>query len=205
MLYNNYEEYMKNVIGSSNIPSNPYRYCNCGSQYGNEYGNTYGSVRNNQYGNQFANQYNNQYGNMYNNPQQINVEQLYPDIYKMINPMVCEMCDLNNEPITEELVDRMTNVIYDNVVNRVEVQNIINVNIETRKADGESSNDKGTCKKENRTTSSIIENRQQNNPSHRPRRNRLLQDLIRILILNRLLRPNRPPFRPGHGFGFGMY
>lgn len=193
MLYNNYEEYMKNVIGSSNIPSNPYRYCNCGSQYGNEYGNTYGSVRNNQY------------GNIYNNLQQINVEQLYPDIYKIINPMVCEMCDSNNEPITEELVDRMTNVIYDNVVNRVEVQNIINVNIETRKADGESSNDKGTRKKEDRTTSSIIENRQQNNSSLRPRRNRLLQDLIRILILNRLLRPNRPPFRPDHGFGFGMY
>ena len=110
---------------------------------------------------------------------------MYPDLYRLINPLVCDMCDKNNKPITEDLVEQMTNHIYDNVVNRVEIQNVINLNIETR----------NSKTKENEKD---IENRSPV-PASRPRRNRLLQDLIRILLLNELLRRNRPPFRPGPG------
>ena len=218
MLYNNYEDYMRNVLGCSNMSNNPYEQ----SDWNYQHYNTYSS----QCGNPYVNQYSNQYSNMYNNSMSLaECEQMYPEIYKVINPLVCEMCDNNNQPITEELVEQMTNRIYDNVENRVEIQNIVNLNIETRNVNSDSSgnndttckcgdksvcNDKCMCKKENRSTSTISEIRQQNNPTFRPRRNRLLRDLIRILILNRLFRHNRPPFRPGPRPmpprpGFGMY
>lgn len=179
MLYNNYDEYMRNVLG-----------------YGHSSGNMYENFDNNYYA------YDNGYNNFYNNAS--NIEEMYPDIYKLINPMVCEICKKNNQPITEDLVEQMTNNIYDNVVNRVEVQNIINVNIETRDTNshrenksteaGMQKNDCGvSCSRIN--NSKNIENRAPYNPS-RPRRNRLLQDLIRVLLLNEFRRDNRPPVRP---------
>lgn len=183
MLYNNYEEYMRNVLGHSYTPGNTYeKFDNCYYNYINR---------------------NTPYNYSYNDLS--NAEQMYPSLYKLINPMVCEMCDRNNQPITEDLVEQMTNHIYDNVVNRVEIQNIINLNIETRdisesketkdikeKEAGIYKNDCATCSRLNKNA----ENRSPVQTS-RPRRNRLLKDLIRILILNELLRPNRPPFRPG--------
>ena len=168
MLYNNYEEYMRNVLGHSYTPGNTYE------QFDNNYANCMNY--------NFANR-NTSYTNPYNNSS--NIEDMYPDLYRLINPLVCDMCDKNNKPITEDLVEQMTNHIYDNVVNRVEIQNVINLNIETR----------NSKTKENEKN---IENRSPV-PASRPRRNRLLQDLIRILLLNELLRRNRPPFRPGPG------
>ena len=57
---------------------------------------------------------------------------MYPDIYKIINPMVCRACDNNTQPVTEYLIEQMTDDIYDNAVKRFEVRNVINLNIETR-------------------------------------------------------------------------
>lgn len=217
MLYNNYEEYMRNVLGHSYTPGNTYE------QFDNNY-YSYDKFNHNNCHN--CNPYNNcpncmnynftnrntQYTNSYNTPS--NIEQMYPDLYKLINPMVCDMCDRNNQPITEDLVEQMTNNIYDNVVNRVEIQNVINLNIETRDTEaGTSKNDCVSCSRVNNSNnrslnnSSVINSKTKENekntenrspePASRPRRNRLLQDLIRILILNELLRRNRPPFRPG--------
>lgn len=217
MLYNNYEEYMRNVLGHSYTPGNTYE------QFDNNY-YSYDKFDHNNCHN--CNPYNNcpncmnynftnrntQYTNSYNTPS--NIEQMYPNLYKLINPMVCDMCDRNNQPITEDLVEQMTNNIYDNVVNRVEIQNVINLNIETRDIEaGTSKNDCVSCSRVNNSNnrslnnSSVINSKTKENekntenrspaPASRPRRNRLLQDLIRILILNELLRRNRPPFRPG--------
>lgn len=228
MLYNNYEEYMRNVLGHSYTPGNTYE------QFDNNY-YSYDKFDHNNCHN--CNPYNNcpncmnynftnrntQYTNSYNTPS--NIEQMYPDLYKLINPMVCDMCDKNNQPITEDLVEQMINNIYDNVVNRVEIQNVINLNIETRDMStfketrdteaGTSKNDCVSCSRINNANnrslnnSSVINSKTKENEkstenrsplqSSRPRRNRLLQDLIRILILNELSRRNRPPFRPGPG------
>lgn len=226
MLYNNYEEYMRNVLGHSYKPGNTYEqfdynyydkydYNNCNNC--NAYNNCQNCMNYN-----FTNR-NTQYTNSYNNL--LNIEQMYPDLYKIINPMVCDMCDKNNQPITEDLVERMTNNIYDNVVNRIEIQNVINLNIETREMnvcrdakDREaeiSKSDCVSCSRINNSTSRVLNNNSVINSkvkenekntenrspisASRPRRNRMLQDLIRILILNELLRRNRPPFRPGPG------
>ena len=155
-----------------------------------------------------------------------NIEQMYPEIYKIINPMVCKMCDNNRQPITEYLLEQMTDDIYDNVVNRVEIQNVINLNIGTRSTDdaknenkedkmdsrsvSKNSQNRGTVQEKVQQTTQE-ENRETRSPQYQPRRgNRLLRDLIRILLLNRLIRPGRPhrpgrpPFRPNHRPGMEM-
>lgn len=191
MYYNDYDEYMKNVLGYTNMNNNTY--CsNC--SYGINY-------------NDFD--YNN-----YRKNDVSNIEQMYPEVYRIINPMVCRMCDNNTQPVTEYLIEQMTDDIYDNAIKKFEIKNVINLNIETREVDDVSK----TEKIENRSTSNStantkqsicvsntknIENETRETRTPVPgRRNQLLRDLIRILIINRIIRTgrpgqNRPPFRPG--------
>lgn len=223
MYYNDYEDYMRSVLGYSNTNDNTY----CGSC---NYGMNYGEM-----------DYNSNYRNTISVS---NVEQMYPEIYKIINPMVCRICDNNTQPITEYMIEQMTDDIYDNVVNRVEVQNIINLNISTRKNDDILATKKEENRedvKENRETRSglnknsnisstsvqnknninyvadlkqndttnintnrLNESEERETRSPYQRRNSLLRDLIRILVINRIIRngrpgQNRPPFRPGPG------
>lgn len=113
-----------------------------------------------------------------------NMEELYPDIYKRVYPLVCQECNTNTMPMTREVLERMT----DNVLNRIEVDLKIqtNVKVETRKEDMKGSNvrtQESTTRQEDRA----------------PRRNDTLRDLIRILILREIIGerfPIRPPFRP---------
>lgn len=102
-----------------------------------------------------------------------NLEELYPDIYKKINPLVCKQCNTNTMPITQEILEQMV----DNVYNSIEVDLKIETNT---KLQVNVSN--GVRQQENRT-------RQSNNT---------LRDLIKILILKELIDrgrfPNRPPF-----------
>ena len=124
---------------------------------------------------------------------------MYPRIYKIINPVVCKACNNLTQPMSEYLLEEMTDKIYDNVVSQVEAQNIININIETR--EDESKKDERSCSQTSNLTaannrSSTTHTNETRQTQSSKRRNTLLRDLIRILILNRLLRPNRPPVRP---------
>ena len=113
MYYNDYEDYMRSVLGYSNTNDNTY--CNnC------NYSMNYNDMDYNNYRNSVS-----------------NIEHMYPEIYKIINPMVCRMCDNNNQPVTEYLIEQMTDEIYDNVANRTEIQNVINLNISTRDSSNE--------------------------------------------------------------------
>lgn len=125
------------------------------------------------------------------------LETYYPEIYKVVYPMVCTACNNNREKISGQLIDELTNEIYfaidengsttldrnmDN--NR---QNNISKNQEIKKTNN-------LEKVENRT-----EDRQKNVV-----KNRTLHDLIKILIIRELLkrpngRPNRPPMPPFPG------
>lgn len=103
------------------------------------------------------------------------LEDLYPDVYKRINPLVCKQCNTNTMPITQEILEQMV----DNVYNSIEVDLKIETN--TKLQVNASS---GVRQQENRT-------RQSNNT---------LRDLIKILILKELIDrgrfPGRPPFPP---------
>lgn len=106
-----------------------------------------------------------------NGMQMQELENCYPDIYKIIFPMVQNACARNTKGITKELIDSMTDEIYFTVEDNELSEN-------NRGKDDTKSN----------------ENRQ------KVIRNPMLNDLIRILILRELLRksqrPSIPPFRP---------
>lgn len=178
MYYNEYEDYMMSVLGYNNR--------NNANSYNENYEQNYYSMPT----------YNNNYTRM-----EDNIEDLYPDIYRIINPMVCKICQNNTRPITNELVEQMTMEIYNNI--QADNLNIVNVNIETR----ESNNSKTTSQKqvESRETKDLkSQDKQENRDAQESRQRRpnnpLLRDLIRILILNQLLGggffPGRPPVRP---------
>lgn len=124
------------------------------------------------------------------------IEKCYPDIYRLVYPMIQKACAQNNRPISRELIDSMTDEIYFSIEDNEITQ-------DTR----------------NKDTNNNAENRQ------RVVRNRTLNDLIRILLLRELLgrpgfpgrpprpRPPHPPMRPPHPrldmntelYGYEMY
>lgn len=179
MYYQNYEDYMRSVLG---YPiDNSYTYDNYITQDNRNY-NTYE-----------------------------NMEELYPNIYKEINPFVCKECDGYTGPITKEVVDSMVDKIYSNIEMNNEI--MVNINIENRSIEKDTINNKDKTitninpRNINTITQRANENLRVSEVENRQRRpnNQLLRDLIRILILNRLLgggnipgRPPRPPF-PGPG------
>lgn len=158
-----YEEYMQNVLG---LRMNPYQ---------------------NMYDNQFDNQYScgncmmNTQMNMATQQAGDEIESCYPDIYRIVYPMVQKACMTNTSPVTKETIDRMTTEIYNNI----ETGDIINLNINL-------GNTVNGAQTENRENKEETENRV-------APRNFMLNDLIRILLIRELLgRPGgmRQPFPP---------
>ncbi len=142
MNYQNYDEYMRNIMGYPNM---------CGSMSPSMFSHS----------------------NM-DTCSDDDLERMFPEVYRVVYPMVCFACDNIRAPVTEEMVDMMTDDIYD----RVEADGRINVEISFEFRSSESNN------------KNVRETRQR-----RPRRrNRFLRDLIRILLLRELLRRRRRPF-----------
>jgi len=138
------------------------------------------------------------------------VDDMYPEIYKIIYPMVCKACMAVDENISEDLVSRMVNEIYVNVENMECMQETRGSSIsvspqvsKSSKSDSLSSSSRtGSSLSSSSSSSNISGSRQQETRQRNP----LLRDLIRILVLRELLgnpgRP-RPPFRPPFGPGPG--
>ena len=113
--------------------------------------------------------------NAMNTIQRQELENCYPDIYRIIYPMIQRSCNQNTRSITRELIDSMTDEIYFAIEDKEMLEN---------------------RNKEEKSTQ-LTEDRQ-------IRRNTNLNDLIRILIIRELLgrpgfpggRPPRPPVRP---------
>lgn len=117
--------------------------------------------------------------NPYQNTFQVadNLERMYPETYRIIYPMIVSSCNMVSMPVTEEMIDRMTDDIYDRAATDSRINVNLNVEVETRDSNNKQTPD---------------ESRQR-----RPRRNPIFRDLIRILLLRELLgRRQRFPFRP---------
>lgn len=192
MYYQNYEDYMRSVLG---YPiDNRYTYDNYMVQNERDY-------------------YNDR-----NSPTYEEMENMYPEIYRMINPLVCRECERHTGPITKEAVENMVDRIYSNIDINNEIMIKINVDnrsiedknaVSTREVDSRINKDKiqqNNFRTTNNEPQKVQENLRSAEVENRQRRpeNPLLRDLIRILILNRLFgnifpeRPQRPPF-PGPG------
>ncbi len=119
--------------------------------------------------------------------------QYYPDIYKIVYPMVCKACLYITEDITEELVERITNEIYENVENNEEPE-------ESRFVRENYNNIQQY--RNNRYMNRNINLRNETSTDEKRQKNFLLNDLIKILVLRELIgkgrRPQRPfPYIPG--------
>lgn len=173
-----YEEYMRNVLGYEPI----------------RYRDTY-DVEYNDYMN---------YSN-FNMPQQIEsnletskIESCYPDIYNLVYPMVKKACSQNNRSLSSDLVDELTNEIYnaieDDSLNENRTSEIKNRSIDVKT---------GSKSIESKTNLSRQESMSKED---RQIRNQGLQDLIKILLIRELIsnsgfrpRPPRPPMGAGPG------
>lgn len=125
------------------------------------------------------------------------LEKCYPEIYKILYPMITKKCSQISEPVTSELVDSMTDEIY----SAIEVNNEINVNINLQNSVTNHRTQNQATTREPITKEALRENRGED----RQIRNRDLRDLIKILIIRELLnRPGgghrpRPPMHGGPG------
>lgn len=119
------------------------------------------------------------------------LESCYPEIYKIVYPMITTKCDNVRSTVTRDDIENMTDEIYYALEGRNEVKLNVNVTNEVRNLD------KKPEVKLNETSGEKRETRQIN---------RNLRDLIQILLIRELLmrrrpgemppRPPRPPMRP---------
>ena len=122
------------------------------------------------------------------------LEEYYPEIYRIVYPMVCRACDKNTQPVTRQLIESMTNEIYMSIEGNQEVNLNINLTNDVRSSNKTDSSKKQEAKVENRSGG---ETRQLGT------NNFMLNDLIRILLIRELLRrrrqnfPQRPLMGPG--------
>ena len=142
------------------------------------------------------------------------VDDMYPEIYRIIYPMVCKACMAVDENISEDLVSRMVNEIYMNVENMECMQETRGSSIsvspqasKSSKSDLSSSRTGSSLSSSSSSSSSSLSSVRQQETRQR---NPLLRDLIRILVLRELLGnpgrprpPFRPPYRPPFGGGMG--
>lgn len=167
-MYNEtYQEYIRSILGYPNIQRNNY-------MESNYQPTTYTNNQSNE-----------------------ELENCYPEIYKVVYPMVLKACDTNTKPVTSSLIEELTNEIYLSIETDTEINVTINLN-----------NDVGHKTQNNRTTTAtasntvkVAETQKENRGEDRQFRNRGLQDLIRILLIRELLgrpghRPPMPPPRP---------
>ena len=159
MGYQNYEEYMRSVLGYSPYVENDYTYTD-------EQEDIYA--------------YSNDMMQMQQQQTQ-DVTPFYPEIYKIIYPMVCKVCNTNSgRELTKDLLEQMCDEIYRNVEPEQESESTVRNQVPLKNGDVRNPNAKEPIQpvKETRQT------------------NFLLRDLIRILILREWGRPMRPPQRP---------
>ena len=153
---------------------------------------------------------NQMYQNEYPNPSQINMrnelEDFYPEIYKIIYPMVQKACDGNMMANSREEIEQMTDEIY----SAIEDNNQINININLgntisttnmNRTQNRNEMSKDEAQKKS-SEKQEVENRNIEGESRISPRNNNLRDLIKILLIRELLRrrhnhfPPRPPHNP---------
>lgn len=137
-------------------------------------------------------EYNNIYDNVYQNNHKKNMmqedelENYFPEIYRIVIPMIEKTCNENVRPLTEQTINDMVDSIYNSVESNEFTENRTNSTTDIKK---------------NNTSNKIEESRSNNF---------LLRDLIKILLLRELIRrrrrpgdsfprPPRPPFPGGPG------
>lgn len=193
MYQQSYEEYIRSILGYPASMPNTNATMGCQDSDG-----SCGMV--NVYGSNYLPNYSNQYR------RNVELETCYPEIYKVVYPMVKKACEQNTQPICQELVENMTDEVYMAIEGRQELEININLQNEVTAVQNCDRNQGSSTKSETKVTEKVSSRKaeeidKQTKAENRESRqfNRGLRDLIKILILRELLgRPggNRPPQPP---------
>lgn len=109
--------------------------------------------------------------NTYDNNYNMDYNRFYPEIYNKLDPIVSRVCSMNTKPINDDTINEMIDSI------------IANVNLDEYME---------YVREEPKLKNGDVRNPNAREEYRQRRPNRLLRDLLRILILNRLLNSQRP-------------
>ena len=127
----------------------------------------------------------------------IELENSYPEIYKIVYPMVAKKCEnVRLEAFSKDDIQNMTDEIYYALEGKQETRLNINLTNDTSNIRKTSNNMSANISKtENRKADVKISETSLENGEKR-QLNSGLRDLIQILLIRELLNRPRPPFRP---------
>ena len=141
------------------------------------------------------------------NSSQNDLTMLYPEIYKLLNPMIQSACMRYTSPLTEKALDDMVEDIYSHFT--TEDATIININLTNNIKGGSATNKNATTSSAN--TNSLTKNTSpassnanttsKDQPAVQSANSNILRDLIKILIIKELI--SRQNTHPGNEFKFG--
>lgn len=116
------------------------------------------------------------------------LEKCYPEIYKIVYPMITKKCSNVRSSLTNDDIENMTDEIYYALEEKNEIQVNINLTNDVRTTTY-SNTAKAVDKKPEVEIKEVAQEKRETRQI-----NRGLRDLIKILIIRELLnRPNRPP------------
>ena len=213
MNYQSYEDYMRSVLGNSyaneytNVPTyaNPanvqsvsnFRNVNTPNSMNTSPMNTSNMVNSRQMDMQTQTSFQssmreNTEQNMEESEEILRIQRMYPDIYCLLMPMVNKIVEENNDrEITDNLIESMTMEIYNNIEDDM-INSSRTTNSKTNNTMAQSSQTGNTQRQStqsnNTTTRNTVSNTMQNS---RRIGNPTLRDLIKILIIRRLLEHRR--------------
>lgn len=130
----------------------------------------------------------------------VELENSYPEIYKIVYPMVAKKCEnMRGGNITKAEIENMTDEIYYALESRNETQ--VNINLTNdvngiRKANNSNSSVSTNIAKADNRKPDVKVSEVTGTNSEKRQINGGLRDLIQILLIRELLNRRRPPFRP---------
>ena len=207
MNYQSYEDYMRSVLGNSyaNEYTNVPTYVNPANMQTQTNMSSQMNMLNQPSMSNMTNQSNmsnqtsfqssmreNIEQNMEESEEILRIQRMYPDIYCLLMPMVNKIVEENNDrEITDNLIESMTMEIYNNIEDDM-INSSRTTNSKTNNTMAQSSQTGNTQRQStqsnNTTTRNTVSNTMQNS---RRIGNPTLRDLIKILIIRRLLERKR--------------
>ncbi len=207
MNYQSYEDYMRSVLGNSyaneytNVPTyvnpaNMQTQANMSSQMNMPNQPSMSNMTNqsnmsNQTSFQSSMRENTEQ-NMEESEEILRIQRMYPDIYCLLMPMVNKIVEKNNDrEITDNLIESMTMEIYNNIEDDM-INSSRTTNSKTNNTMAQSSQTGNTQRQSTQSNSTTTRNTVSNTMQNSRRiGNPTLRDLIKILIIRRLLEHRR--------------
>lgn len=202
-----YEEYIRSILGypradyfNSNMTIGQCQNCNDMNYYSNIGNTNFDSKFNDFYNISNSNGfYNNNFNNDFRMENREKLENCYPEIYKLVYPMVLKKCQNSRATITADDIDNMTDEIYYALENKEGIE--LNINLTNSVSNSRDMNLQNLNEKRDKSNNKTeIKIKEKTEKRETRQINKGLRDLIKILLLRELLnRPGQRPPMPGPG------